>query len=402
LLFFLPLGKIIHSMLTRYLTDPVTSDLAEKMVFVAGPRQVGKTTMAKQIIEKSGPGEYFSWDRREDRKTIRAAYWPSGEALVVLDELHKWRNWKRWIKGEYDRHGDRLRFLVTGSARLDIYRRGGDSLQGRYHHYRLHPLTLAELEGPREMFPEPGAPLEIPLHASAETLKQIIQFGGFPEPFLAASTRSLRRWQKEHLDRFFREDVRDLETIRDLSSMQLLSDMLAERVASPLSLNSLREDLEVSHKAIAHWVDILERLYHVFRIRPFLNRAFHGLKKMPKVYLWDPSQVSDAGARFENVVALHLLKLCHFLEDGEGHRMSLHYVRDTAGREVDFLVTCDNKPWFLAEAKLSETRIDRSLPYFRDKLNVPAAFQVVLNNSRDFEKEGIRCLPAHRFLAALI
>lgn len=392
-------------MLQRYLTVPIIKDLEQKMVFVAGPRQVGKTTLAKEIIKSAGPGEYLSWDRREDRKDILAAQWPPGHALVVLDELHKWQRWKRWIKGEYDKHGDHIRFLVTGSARLDIYRRGGDSLQGRYHHYRLHPLTLAELEGSTAQLPEPGQALDLGVFdskkASSETLQQLMNYGVFPEPFLAASERTTRRWRKERLDRFFREDVRDLETIRDLSSIQLLADMLTERVASPLSVNSLREDLDYSHRVVDRWVEILERLYYLFRIRPYASRTFAGMKKMPKAYLWDPTLVKDPGPRFENMVALHLLKLCDFLEDHEGYRMKLHYLRDKADHEVDFLVACDNKPWFLVEAKLSETRIDRSLRYFRDKLKVPA-FQVVLDSQRDFEKDGIRCIPAHVFLSALI
>jgi len=390
-------------MLKRYLQEPVIEDLKEKMVFVAGPRQVGKTTLAKQILDTAGAGEYFSWDRRQDRKEIRKARWPGGDALVVLDELHKYRHWKRWLKGEFDKHRGHLRFLVTGSARMDIYRRGGDSLQGRYHHYRLHPLSYAEVEGtPRRELPSPGEPLSIPSWGSAETMESLMRFGGFPEPFLAQSERALRRWQKERVDRFFREDVRDLEAIRDMSSMQLLADMLADRAASLLSINSLREDLEVSHRAVSHWMDILERLYYVFRVRPYSSRSFRGLRKMPKVYLWDTSLVSDEGARFENLVALHLLKFCHYLEDHQGYRTELAYLRSAGGREVDFLVSCQRKPWFLVEAKVGEKQIEKSIRVFREQLKVPFAYQVALHGTGDFVQEDIRCLPAHRFLAALI
>jgi len=186
------------------------------MVFVAGPRQVGKTTLAKQILDREKTGKYLTWDRREDRKEIREARWPEGKALIVLDEIHKYRQWKRWIKGEYDKYRDRLRFLVTGSARMDIYRRGGDSLQGRYHHYRLHPFTVREAEGkPASPLPAPGEELRFDEPCKRETVESVLGFGGFPEPFLAQSERSLRRWHKERLDRFFREDVRDLDTVRD-------------------------------------------------------------------------------------------------------------------------------------------------------------------------------------------
>jgi len=387
-------------MVDRSLTSPIAEDLKSRMVFLAGPRQVGKTTLAKDLLSGSEAGVYLNWDNREDRKEIRAARWPGGEALVVLDDLHKWRGWKRWIKGEFDKHQARLRFLVTGSARLDVYRKGGDSLQGRYHHYRLHPFTQAELQG-RTHDPEPGGELEIPRQGDRGTLGALLRFSGFPEPWVAQSARVHRRWQHERIDRFFREDVRDLESVRDLSSIQHLADLLPERVGSPLSLNALREDLEVSHRAVTHWMEILDRLYYSFRIRPFATSRARTLRKMPKAYLWDWSLVQDPGPRFENLVASHLLKLCHGLVDREGHDVHLTYLRDRAGRETDFLVTQGDKPWFAVEAKLSETRIDPSLVHFRERLRIPFAYQVVLEGTRDFVENGVRCLPAARFLAAL-
>jgi hypothetical protein len=387
----------------RYLEPAVRADLDEKMVFVAGPRQVGKTTLARRVLAAFGCGVYLDWDNRDDRREIRAARWPGGEALVVLDELHKWRGWKGWIKGEYDKHRDRLSFLVTGSARLDVYRRGGDSLQGRYHHYRLHPLTYREITGGRAVsVPAPGAEPSIPARGNQDTIAALMRFGGFPEPFLAQSERTLRRWRKERLDRFFREDLRDLEAIRDLSSIQILADLLPDRVSAPLSLNALREDLEVSHRALTLWMDVLDRLYHVFHVRPFASPKVRSLRKMPKVYLWDVSLVPADAARFENLVALHLLKLCHFLQDHEGFDVELHYLRDRAGREVDFLVTVDRKPWLAVEAKTGETRIDPSLRYFRDRLGIPHVYQVVLDAPRDFTENGIRCVPARQFFAALV
>jgi hypothetical protein len=387
----------------RYLHDSIRADLSEKMVFLAGPRQVGKTTLATQILTEFGPGTYLNWDNREDRREIRAARWPGGKALVVLDEVHKWRAWKSWIKGEFDKHRDTLHFLVTGSARLDVYRRGGDSLQGRYHHYRLHPFSYSEVLSPASFSaPTPGRDLAIPSRGSQETVAALMQFGGFPEPFLAQSSRTLRRWQKERLERFFRDDVRDLESVRDLSAIELLSDLLSERVAAPLSLNALREDLEVSHRALTSWMEILDRLYHVFRVRPFASSAVKGLRKMPKAYLWDSSTVPAAGPRFENLVALHLLKLCHYLQDREGFRAELYYLRDRVGREVDFLITVDRKPWFSVETKIQDTDIAESLLYFRDRLKIPWSYQVVLESNRDFLQKGVRCLPARLFLGALI
>ena len=248
----------------------------------------------------------------------------------------------------------------------------------------------------------PGQELAIPSRASRDLVKDLMAFGGFPEPLLAASHRTLRRWQKERVDRFFREDVRDLEMVRDLSNMRLLSDLLPERVGSLLSLNALREDLEVAPKTLGHWMDVFEHLYFVFRIRPFASRAVRSLKKMPKAYLWDSSLVEDRGARFENLVASHLLKLCNYLEDREGYGVSLSYLRDRNGREVDFLVTSKRKPWFAVECKLSRTELAPSLRYFRERLKIPWTYQVVFEGDKDFVEDGVRCLPAHRFLAALI
>jgi predicted AAA+ superfamily ATPase len=387
----------------RYLQEPISTDLAKKMVFLAGPRQVGKTTLAHRILASAKVGIYLDWDNREDRREIRAARWPGSRALVVLDELHKWRIWKSWIKGEFDKHREHLQFLITGSARMDVYRRGGDSLQGRYHHYRLHPFSYAEMTGKaRRAEIVPGKELAVPSRGSPELVESLMKFGGFPEPLFAQSARTFRRWQKERIERFFREDIRDLERVRDLSSLQVLADLLPERVGGPLSLNSLREDLEVSHRAVSHWVDILERLYYAFRLRPFDTRQARGLRKMPKAYLWDCSLVPDVGPRFENLVALHLLKLCHYLEDQEGYRAELFYLRDRAGRELDFLVTVDRMPWFAVEAKTSDTQIKPALWYYKERLQIPWVYQVVLEESRDFVQDGVRCLPARRFFGALI
>jgi len=373
------------------------------MVFLAGPRQVGKTTLAKRLLDLSDNGQYLNWDNRGHRRTIRQAAWPAEPSLVVLDELHKWEGWQSWIKGEYDASGDRVRFLVTGSARLDIYRRGGDSLQGRYHHFRLHPFSLAEIENAKKFSSTDiaGRELEFRPGISRSTVDSLVKFGGFPEPFLAQSARTLRRWQKERLDRVLLEDVRDLENVRAISNIQILADLLPERVGSPLSLNNLREDLDASHRGISHWVDILDRLYYSFRILPWASRSTRSLKRMPKLYLWDWSEVPDPGARFENLIASHLQKFCHFIEDCEGHRVTLHYLRDRSGREVDFLVTVDNKPWFAVESKLSDQNVDKSIHYFKERIGLPWIYQVTLNGDRDVIRDGVRIIPAHVFLSAL-
>ena len=276
------------------------------------------------------------------------------------------------------------------------------SVQGRYHHYRLHPFSHNEALGRLAVGDlTPGHELPV-RRGETDTVEALLQFGGFPEPFLAQSVRTHRRWARERLDRFFREDVRDLEAVRDLSSLELLADLLSARVASPLSLNALREDLDVSHRAVSHWIDVLERLYFVARIPPYVSPRVRALRKRSKAYLWDWSTVVAPGPRFENLVALHLLKMCHVLQDRDGFDVNLTYVRDRTGHELDFLVTFNRKPWFAVEAKVGDTRIDPAILYFKDRLRIPFVYQAVLGGTRDFVERGVRCLPAADLLAALV
>ncbi|MCX8109791.1 MAG: ATP-binding protein [Syntrophorhabdaceae bacterium] len=383
----------------RYLKQPIAIDLKEKMVFISGPRQVGKTTLAKTFLTDKSD-RYFNWDNRDDRREILSARWPAENAIIIFDELHKYKNWKGWIKGEYDKNGDRIHFLITGSARLDIYRKGGDSLQGRYHAHRLHGFSVGELSNIKSNI-EIGREIDFPSSFDQNLLISLFHYGPFPEPFLKQNERYLRRWQRERIDRFFREDVRDLESIRDLSSMELLADMLKERVGSPFSFQSLREDLEVSHKAISHWIDVFERLYFCFIVPPFTGSKIRSLKKLPKLYLWDWSTIDDKGARFENLVACHLLKMKHALEDQEGFEIGLYYLRDTSKREVDFLITNEDKPWFAVECKYSKSNASPSLFYFGERLSIPYLYQVSLEGEDDVYDGRVRVMPAAKFLGSL-
>jgi len=386
----------------RYLTNYIVDDLKDKMVFVGGPRQVGKTTLCRNFIGASFRNHaYFNWDNRADRKTIMAASWPGEADLLIFDEIHKYRQWKGLIKGEYDKFKDRFKFLVTGSARLDLYRKGGDSLQGRYHYYRLHPFTLAEIEGISYKSSVAG---EIPVGKDFyhDVLDILDNFGGFPEPVTKQSKRQLRRWHNEKLERMFREDILDVQSIRDIGNMKLLSDILPSRVGALLSLNNMREDLEVSHRAVTHWMAVLEAFYYQFRIYPFSAKKIRSLKKESKLYLWDCSEVEDEAARFENLIASHLLKFAHFITDNEGHKAELYYLRDVDKREVDFLVTVKNKPWFAVEVKLNDTVLSPSLLYFRDRLEIPYVYQVVKKEKTDRLEKGARIISAGKFLAGLV
>jgi predicted AAA+ superfamily ATPase len=386
----------------RYLTQYILDDLKDKMVFVGGPRQVGKTTLCRNFVATHFKNPAcFNWDNRADRKTIMAATWPGDAELLIFDEIHKHRQWKGLIKGEYDKHKETFRFIVTGSARLDLYRRGGDSLQGRYHYYRLHPFTLAEMEGVSDA-PLVLGELTLDQDFHQDVLDTLDTFGGFPEPVTKQSMRQLRRWHNEKIERMFREDIQDIEAVRDIGNMKLLSDILPTKVGSRLSLNAIREDLEVSHRAVTHWMDILDAFYYHFRIYPYSAKKIRSLKKEPKLYLWDWSEVEDAGNRFENLMASHLLKFVHFITDHEGYRAELSYLRDVDKREVDFLVTIDGRPWFAVEVKLNDTALSPNLLYFRDRLSIPYIYQVVKKDKVDLLEKGVRVVSAGRFLAGLI
>lgn len=386
----------------RYLSETVLEDLREKMVFVGGARQVGKTTFAVNIVgAKFGKFAYYNWDNRADRQAIMRSDWPGDADLIILDEIHKLRNWKRLVKGEYDKLKDRYRFLVTGSARLDVYRRGGDSLQGRYHYYRLHPFSVAELLGGATRL---EIMKEIPVgdRTYPEEFEALFKFGGFPEPLFRADERALRRWHNEKIERMVREEITEVEQVRDLGHLKVLSDMLPSKVGSLLSVNALREELEVSHRAVSSWLGILEAFYYQFAIHPFAGKAFRSIKKQPKLYLWDWSEVDDPPPRFENLVAVHLLKACHFLLDREGYRTALHFLRNAEKREVDFLVTVDQKPWFAVEAKVSERAVSPSLLYYREKLKIPFAYQVIREPGVHRFINGVHVISADRFLAGLV
>ena len=364
----------------RYLFDAIDTDLADKMVFVSGPRQVGKTTLALQLagVADARHPAYLSWDDVRARPGIRRGEMPPGQPRVILDEIHKYARWRGLVKGLWDTREPGQSFLVTGSARLDVYRRGGDSLHGRYHPYRLHPLSLTEVGG------QPSA------------VEGLLRFGGFPEPFFRGSDRHWRRWHRERLDRVVRDDVRDLERVREISLIELLIEALPSRVGSPLSVKSLREDLEVAHDTAERWIGILENLYVCFRIAPFGAPRIRAVKKERKLYLWDWSAVPEAGPRFENLVASHLLKLCHFREDTDGHRMELRFIRDTDTREVDFVVLQNRKPLFAVEVKSGERAVGPAVRYFKQRTGIPRWYQVHLG-TKDAAVDGVRILPFATF-----
>lgn len=386
----------------RYLTSNIVDDLNEKMVFIGGARQVGKTTLAKNIISKKfKASNYYNWDFPPDRRKITKFEFPGESGLLIFDEIHKYKKWKTTIKGLFDTYKEKYKILVTGSARMNIFRKGGDSLQGRYHYYNLHPFSLAEmLNIEKKILPIEELPIQSNYYPNE--IEMLLKFGGFPEVLIKQNSRVLRRWHNEKLERLFREDIRDVENIRDINSMKLLGDLLPAKAANPLSINAIREDLEVSHRAITSWLSILEHFYYHFRIYPFHFSKIRSIKKEPKLYLTDWSEVEDEGARFENLIASHLLKFVEYIKQSEGYNINLNYLRTVDKKEVDFFVSIDNKPWFAVEAKLNDSVPSPNLFYFKERLNIPFTFQVIKKTDTDIMKNDVRVISADKFLTGLV
>lgn len=373
----------VQSPKRRYLYSTIREFIGRKMVFVGGPRQVGKTTLCLQFLrppEVSNPC-YLNWDDLSNQKDLRQGMLPGGP-LVVLDEIHKFKNWRNLVKGFYDKKKDVQKFLVTGSARLDYYRRGGDSLLGRYRYLRLHPMSVPELR-----------------ITTPTDIERLLKFGGFPEPFFMANEREWKLWTRERLYRVIHDDLRDLELIRDLSNIELMAESLSERVGSPLSVNSLAQDLQVNFRTAEAWLSILERLYFCFRIMPYGAPKIKAVKKEKKLFLWDWSTVEELGARFENMVASHLLKYCHFLEDTQGERMELRFLRDIDKREIDFVVMKNKRPLFAVECKTGDRSLSPQIRYFKSRTDIPLFYQVHLGKKAFEPEAGVKVLPFVDFCA---
>ncbi len=385
----------------RYLENQVEQDAlaAKKMAFISGPRQVGKTTLAKNLLKVEA--NYFNWDmttfRRKWAKDPTAIVHNLGPGPVVLDELHKYRFWKRSLKGLYDQFGNHLPLIVTGSARLDLFRKGGDSLLGRYLPYRLHPFSVAEAKDPKH-------PDELEPTKSRFPLKDLLRFSGFPEPLLTGDQGKARRWSRLRMERILMEDVRDLRAVANLSQLQLMVDLLPTKIGAPLSLNSLREDLEVAYGTVRSWIQLLNSLYIIFSIQPYAKNIKRSLKAEKKIYLFDPLMIEQEGAALENTIALHLLKACHYWTDTAQGHFELFYVRTKEKEEVDFCICRDKKVWMLVECKSSDIHINPHLIKFTRLLKPRFAFQAVRKKGFDRQNlaTGIRIIDAERFLSMLV
>jgi predicted AAA+ superfamily ATPase len=364
--------------------DNVLADHLERhrqMAFVTGPRQVGKTTMCRRL----GQG-YLDWDNLDDRRTLLKGPSAVAEALglstlrpslpvAVFDELHKYARWRTFLKGFHDTYGDRVRILVTGSSRLDVYRRGGDSLMGRYFPYRMHPFSVAEVG--RQDLPE--GPIRPPATVDESEFSALWTHGGYPEPFLKRDERFTRRWRDLRNRQLMKEDLRDLTRIQELDQIEVLAALLAERSGQQLVYSHLASEVRVSVDTVRRWIATLSSLHLGFRVRPWFRNVPKALRKEPRWFLRDWSGIGDPGSRLETMVACHLLKAVEGWEDLGLGKFELRYLRDKAKREVDFVVVREGKPWFLVEVKKSDTRLSPSLEYFQRETKAPHAFQAALD-----------------------
>ncbi len=370
----------------RFLTPYIANDLLRKIVLLTGPRQSGKTTLARMLVKDF---DYFNYDLAEHRVALMKKSWRRDCALVIFDELHKMKNWKSWLKGIYDTRGPAPPMMVTGSARLDTARKMGDSLAGRFFQYRLHPLDLKEVKT---------------LMAPVEALDRLMRFGGFPEPFLEGEEIFYNRWKKSHHDIILRQDILDLENVRSIAYLETLIELMRSRVGSPVSYNSLAGDLQRDPKTIKRWLELLERMYVIFRVAPYHKNIARSLLKEPKYYFYDTGQVAgDAGKKLENVVACALLKELHFLEDTLGKSCTLNYLRDKQGREIDFLILIDNRPVLMIEVKWTEESLSRNFAVFSKYLPHTPGVQLVgkIEREKSFES-GVRIMDAARWLTDLV
>lgn len=370
----------------RKQTELIIKDLRKKIVFIVGPRQVGKTWLAMEIGKLFNNMAYLNYDSFEDRQIIKEESWLQSTELLILDELHKMPGWKNYLKGVFDTKPENLKILVTGSARLDIFRQAGDSLAGRFFAHRLLPFSVSEL-------------CDEPI---SKDIDRFIQRGGFPEPFLSENEADAKRWRNQYIDGLIRTDILDFEKIHDFRTIQMIFELLRRRVGSPISYASIAQDVNVSPTTVIKYIQVLEALYIVFRITPYSKNIARSILKEPKIYFFDNGLVvGDEGIRFENLVALSLLKHVFGKIDYEGENFELRYLRTKDGREIDFCLANDNKIVEVIEAKNRSSQISTNLIYFCRKYNLKG-IQVVKELKREKTIDNIDIREARSYLKDLL
>lgn len=368
--------RLYDSILNEHLSQQ------RQMALVSGPRQVGKTTTSRNRVT-----HYFNWDNVDDREIVVGgpaavaarlglAELSEKQPIVLFDELHKFPQWKQFLKGFFDTYGDHVSIIVTGSSRMDVYRRGGDSLMGRYFLYHMHPFSVAEVVWPD--LPDFAHIIRPPRPISSADFAALWDHGGYPEPFIKRDVRFSRRWQGLRVQQLLREDVRDMTQIQQLDQLELLVNLLLTRSGHQLVYSNLAKEIKVSVDTIRRWITTLCHLHLGFLVRPWFKNVSRSLRKEPKWFLRDWSGITDPGDKAETFVACHLLKAVEGWNDLGLGEFQLGYLRDTQQREVDFVVARDGKPWFLVEVRHSEKELSPALKYYQEQLNTPLAFQVIM------------------------
>lgn len=371
----------------RYLYDPIKKDLARKMVILTGPRQIGKTWLAKELMKEFKNAQYLNYDHFDDARIIQSHSWALNADMLVLDEIHKMKEWKVFIKGIYDTRPADQAIMVTGSARLDTFRQTGESLAGRYFHFRLNPISVKELQG------------NLPPYDALSLLNQL---GGFPEPFLSGSDAEASRWRNQYYTDLIREDILEFSRVQEIRAIRLLLELLRERVGSPLSYTSIAVDLQIAPNTVRRYVEILENLCIIFLVRPFHANVARAVLREPKVYFYDSGYIrGDEGIKLENTCAVCLLKHVQYLQDTLGEDIYLHYLRTRDGKEIDFAISKQGKLAQTIEVKLADDKPSPALRFFARKIPEVPAYQLVHNLRQEQNAHGILIVHAANWLAEL-
>lgn len=359
------------------------------MVLLTGPRQVGKTTLCRQLMAQFQPAQYLNWDVPQDRLVLQNQSWSPRAGMLAIDEIHKKPDWKTYLKGVVDAKPAGQALMVTGSARMETWRQTGESLAGRYFAYRLHPISVREWCATRDVTPD-------------QALEHLMLRGGFPEPCLAQTDEDADRWRKQYFTDLIREDIPEFSRLHEIQAMRMFLEMLRERVGSPLSLASIARDLSVAPNTLKRYLDVLKALYVVFTVQPWHHNIARSILQTPKVYFFDTGLVrGDLGLRFENAVAAMLLKHVHFMQDAEGKSTELNYVRTRDGAEVDFAISQDNTLTHLIESKLSDTAVSRALVRFAASFPKAQALQIVRDLRQEEQRSGVGIVRAADWLSRL-
>ncbi len=377
--------RLIIVNMERVQTEAILADLNKKMVLIVGPRQAGKTWLAKRVAEHFERPVYLNYDNIMHREQMIEKGWLADTELLILDELHKMPEWKNYLKGLYDTKSAHLKIIVTGSARLDAFKQAGDSLAGRYFVHHLLPFSLSELS-------QLDQPLDI---------NRLLSRSGFPEPYFSESSVDAKRWRQEYINSLITVDVLDFDNIKNLGAMRTLLTLLQHRVGSPVSYRSLSEDLNIASVTVKKYIDVLESLYIVFRVTPYNKSIARSILKEPKIYFFDTGLVlGDKGAQFENLVAMSLLKSAYARRDYLAEECRVHYLRTKEKKEVDFALVKDGRIERIIEAKYADASLDKNVYYFHQKYSLEAT-QLVKELTLERMVDDISIVKAINFLKEL-